>query len=482
MRKSAAFVVLAFAAALLASACGGGKEADGGHYENAELGFAFDYPDHWEQVKEPLRAAEEIGEADTLATVLLGRLVEDPLHVEGMGLTVNRLRVSIPEEDLEEALLELDALIAQLMGQAGGAIAEADWTELGGVMARRYFLNFPHPVGVPMTSEKVVTFRGDLQFELDCQAVADRFQEVRPGCQDIYESFEFTSSPEGQPAATAAHTEAATSTPGAPAIGKIAFHSDRDGNFEIYVMNADGAGQTNLTNDPAGDNFPAWSPDGSRIAFHSDRDGNFEIYVMNADGSGLGNLTNNPADDAYAAWSPDGTRIAFSSDRDGNFEIYLMNADGTGLARLTDNAAEDSPPRWSPDGTRIAFVSDRDGNTEIYVMNADGTGLARLTDNPAEDSLPSWSPDGTRIVFHSDRDGNTEIYVMNADGSGQARLTNNAAIDGFPAWSPDGERIVFVSDRDGNFEIYVMVADGTGLARLTDNADRDNVPVWSPVP
>ncbi len=88
------------------------------------------------------------------------------------------------------------------------------------------------------------------------------------------------------------------------AMGQIAFVSRRDGNSEIYVMNADGSGQTNLTNNPASDTFPAWSPDGSRIAFTSDRDGNQEIYVMNADGSGQTPLTNNPETDNSPVWSP----------------------------------------------------------------------------------------------------------------------------------------------------------------------------------
>jgi Tol biopolymer transport system component len=91
----------------------------------------------------------------------------------------------------------------------------------------------------------------------------------------------------------------------APAAGKIAFASDRDGNIEVYVMNDDGSGQINLTNNPAEDFVPAWSPDGSRIAFMSVRDGNGEVYVMNADGSGQTNLTNSPAGaDGFPAWSP----------------------------------------------------------------------------------------------------------------------------------------------------------------------------------
>jgi hypothetical protein len=173
-----------------------------------------------------------------------------------------------------------------------------------------------------------------------------------------------------------------------------------------------------------------------RIAFTSNRDGNWEIYVMNADGSGVTRLTNNPAEDDLPSWSPDGRRIAFASNRDGNREIYVMNADGSGQINLTNNPAYDGVPSWSPDGRRIAFVSNRDGNREIYVMNADGSGQINLTNNPAYDDLPSWSLDGRRIAFVSNRDGNREIYVMNADGSGVTRLTNNPAWDEWPAWSP----------------------------------------------
>ena len=256
-----------------------------------------------------------------------------------------------------------------------------------------------------------------------------------------------------------------------PDGGRIAFESTRDGNWEIYVMNADGTGVVRLTDDDAWDRSPAWSPDGGRIAFGSDRDGNQEIYVMNADGTGVVRLTDNRASDYNPAWSPDGGRIAFGSDRDGNWEIYVMNADGTGVVRLTNNTAVDYFPTWSPDGGRIAFGSDRDGNREIYVMNADGTGVVRLTDNEAWDGYPAWSPDGGRIAFDSDRDGNREIYVMNAAGTGVVRLTDNEAWDGSPAWSPDGGRIAFGSDRDGNWEIYVMnVAGAGGGPSTTDKA------------
>ena len=261
---------------------------------------------------------------------------------------------------------------------------------------------------------------------------------------------------------------------------RIALYSFRDANAEIYVMNADGSGQTRLTVNSTDDIGPRWSPDGRRIAFESHRDGNWEIYVMNADGSGQARLTDNSADDADPRWSPDGRRIAFESHRDGNWEIYVMNADGSGQTRLTDNSAVDAEPRWSPDGRRITFESYLYGNWEIYVMNADGSGQMRLTDNLVSDVGPRWSPDGPRIAFESDRDGNREIYVMNADGSGQTRLTDSSTVDAEPRWSPDGRLIAFYSDRDGNSEIYVMNADGSGQKRLTANSAGDFYPTWSP--
>ena len=181
-----------------------------------------------------------------------------------------------------------------------------------------------------------------------------------------------------------------------------------------------------------------------QIAFYSTRDGNQEIYVMNAaDGSNQTRLTTVNANDSDPSWSPDRTKIAFESDRDGNANIYVMNADGSNQTRLTDDLADDSNPRWSPDGTKIAFNTNRDSteqenfeNQEIYVMNAaDGSNQTRLTYNDVQDTGSTWSPNGTKIAFASDIDGNPEIYLMNAaDGTGQTRLTNNTAAEGEPDW------------------------------------------------
>ena len=188
----------------------------------------------------------------------------------------------------------------------------------------------------------------------------------------------------------------------------------------------------------------------TKIAFASNRDGNFEIYIMNADGSNQTNLTSDPANDEYPSWSPDGKRIAYSSMKKLNTDVYIINADGSGRIRLTDNPAFEAFPSWSPDGKKIAFTSERDGNVDIYIMNADGSNQTRLTDNPAADVKPQWSPDGKKIAFYSLRNDvppkkderqwwyemNAEIYIMNADGSEQKNITNNPAYDGYPSWSP----------------------------------------------
>ena len=259
------------------------------------------------------------------------------------------------------------------------------------------------------------------------------------------------------------------------AQAQIAFVSKRDGNFEIYVMGADGGNPQRLTNNPANDLSPSWSPDGKRIAFISDRDGHpdrapgwftSEIYVMDADGGNPQNLTNHPSDDRSPSWSPDGTRIVFQSyrdnDRNHNIEIYVINADGSNLQRLTNNLAADEAPAWSPDGEQIVFESAREGHfidldenitSEIYVMDADGGNQRRLTENRNNDEDPVWSPDGKRIAFAADRKGDFEkidIYVMDADGGNQQKLTNNRVWDSSPSWSPDSQRIVFNSNRDGN--------------------------------
>jgi WD40 repeat protein len=267
----------------------------------------------------------------------------------------------------------------------------------------------------------------------------------------------------------------------------LAFSATRNGNGDIYLLNIDAAlagpdpvAVTRLTTDPASDFDSTWSPDGKQIAFRSQRDGNDEIYVMNADGTCQRNLTNDPINDWSPAWSPDGTHIAFARffDRNQFTDVAVINVDGTGLQRLTTASGE--YPTWSPDATRIAFATARDGNYEIYVMNADGSDQQRLTNNPAYDMSPAWSPDGTHIAFDTQRDHfppaevgigpEFEIHFINLDGSADTRLTKNTQEDRFPDW---GSRDTIVFTENG--QLIVMRLDGSGLVQRIGNG---TFPAW----
>ena len=202
-----------------------------------------------------------------------------------------------------------------------------------------------------------------------------------------------------------------------------------------------------------------WSPDGNWIAFSDRRNGNSEIFVVRPDGSQLQNLTNNPAIDRGPAWSPDGRHLVFARvDPSGTVQLHLMNADGSDAHPLTARLGWEGDPRWFPDGTRILFCCDRTdspGNMlDICQIKADGSEERRVLFHRDHDVQPAVSPDGKLIAFVSHADGNDEIYVMNSDGSWLVRLTRNPAQDGWPRWSPDGKKLMFISNRGGKYAIH----------------------------
>jgi Tol biopolymer transport system component len=171
--------------------------------------------------------------------------------------------------------------------------------------------------------------------------------------------------------------------------GEVVAFAVRQGDWQgIWTRNPDGVNELRITRTP--DYSPIWSPDSSKLAFLSTRDGNPELYVMDADGSDQLRLTETDAPEYQVSWSPDGRRLLFVSERDGNPEIYVTDLDGFNQRRLTFNSARDDQPVWSPDGKRIAFVSYLDGDAEIYVMAADGSNQSRVTSNTAQDTSPSW--------------------------------------------------------------------------------------------
>ena len=285
-------------------------------------------------------------------------------------------------------------------------------------------------------------------------------------------------------------TISASNTLASDHIPQIAFTSTRDGNAEIYVMNADGNNPIRLTHHPAEDAHPSWSPDGRRIAFISNRNGgNYQIYVMDSNGKNLRRLAQGVRD-WFPAWSPDGQTIAFERVGDDGLrsKIHVVSPDGTNLQRLgAEILSDDRHPTWSPDSQRIAFVSWReDEGPEIYVMDANGKSRKRITNNSENERGPSWSPDGSKIAFWSSENEDTVIAVMDADGTNRRNLTNEVW-DGFsvwdtdPAWSPDGRMIAYRSHtidlNEG--EIHLMTTDGEHLGRLANlHKGGDGHPDW----
>src|SRR5262245_12758365 len=258
------------------------------------------------------------------------------------------------------------------------------------------------------------------------------------------------------------------------------------GSTELYVTNVDGTGQVRLTNSPGneggpiaidlddndGESIPSWSPDGTKIAFASNRDGNWEIYVVNADGSGLHRLTNNSATDLRPRWSPDGTKIAFQTNRDGNQEIYSMNPDGSAQTNLTNNPADDVLYDWISIPQTYARPK---GATpfKTYLVPAYKACTAPNRTHGAPLAFPSCAPP---------QQASDLLTIGTADSNGKPTTSVDSVrydvIPGNPA-TPADEADVAIQVAMRDIRNKSDLSDYTGDLRVTANlriTDRDNTP------
>ncbi len=274
-----------------------------------------------------------------------------------------------------------------------------------------------------------------------------------------------------------------------PLTGKIAFQSNRQGNFDIWRLDLSDMKLQQLTSATSRDIEPSWSPDGQQIVFASSRDdpNNLQLYVMNADGTQQHRLFPKVQkwDNWFPAWSPNGKKILYQSNRNvrkNGFDLYVVNSDGSNEVQLTHTAADESHATWSPDGTQIAYDSNKAGNSDIWIMNADGSSPHQLTTNPNGDGFPRWSPDGQRILFVSDREGYQRLFIMDRDGKNVHRLSPNLpADDSMPNWALNGKAVVFTSNRaNKDWELYIMSVVSKKWQRLTIDFPliMDRYPAW----
>jgi TolB protein len=262
-------------------------------------------------------------------------------------------------------------------------------------------------------------------------------------------------------------------------------------------MDVDGSNQTNLTDDPHSDFDPVVSPDGKKIAFTSDRDDIYGIYIMNADGSDVKRVIPREMRGSSPAFSPDGEKIVFSSvDTSGiiNTDIFIINVDGTGLKRLTKTEnADERNPRFHPDGETVIYSLNaltEDGYIgEIFTMNEDGSCQERLTYgeeielSPGDvqrigSGYPVYFPNAQRIAFWSSDLYEDGIYIMDADATDRERLTWDGC---YSAVSPDRTKIAYDPGYLRTREIYLINIDGTGNTRLTVNTVPDSNPSFGPM-
>jgi TolB protein len=256
---------------------------------------------------------------------------------------------------------------------------------------------------------------------------------------------------------------------------KIAFVSNRDGNYELYMMDYDGAGQTRLTFNKVTDYCPTWSPDGAHIAYTSYQQQTAGLFILDVY-EGKRTAVSLRGENFSPAWSPEGKKLAFSSSAEGNAEIYVADIEFEPtrvgkIRRLTFNPGIDTAPTWSPNGREIAFTSDRGGTPQIYIMDVDGSNVRRISMGANWNDSPAWSPTGDRIVYVARVDNFFDLYVHNIRTASFQKLTETNARNDSPSWSPDGRHIVFTSTMKGGTQLWAMDADGANLRQLTSQGD-----------
>jgi TolB protein len=270
---------------------------------------------------------------------------------------------------------------------------------------------------------------------------------------------------------------------------KVFYHSDADGDFDIYLLAADGLSQpSNNVSQGNGsqDVMPSYSPDQQWLAWTTNRDilGGWEIYVANADGSQTQRLTYNSGADQNAVWGP-ASLIAWESNRDGNWNLYMADVSTDGLpVQLTDDPFNDINPFWFSTGgcdvpgeQQLVFQSDRDGDWELYLLNVETLELTQLTDNDVADVQPIVSPDGSNIAsLQENEDGVYDLMIMDTDTLSARKLAEVGTDIAGQAFSPDGNYVAFDADVDGDYDLFAVDVANGQIKAVTNNDADDRAP------
>lgn len=275
--------------------------------------------------------------------------------------------------------------------------------------------------------------------------------------------------------------------PLSPFSGKIIFHSNVDGDNEIYLLTSEKL--VKLTDNQWNDEYPVWSPDGSKIAYTADPKGNYDIFIMEADGSGIRAVTTSPKDETEPSWYPDGEKLNFTEEGRkllrSHPKIFIIDLE-TGKQRrlLPEYSKAHGISRVSPAGEIITFTGKPGfGGWDVGVFNINSKEINFL-DEGGKSCRARFSPDSKKLAYVSSKaDGKGDIWIMDSDGDNKKRVTyRDDTYDYFPTWSPDGRFIAFNSsqqhDLKGDWKLFIIELETSKILPVFDSPGNDVFPDW----
>jgi len=239
---------------------------------------------------------------------------------------------------------------------------------------------------------------------------------------------------------------------------------------EKYTIEAEGKNEAEvygkrLTGNAEFNTNPVFSPNGQRIAFISDRNAYYDLFVMNVDGTGqrsvlhsrIGRSLDVIHPEGHAlSWSPDGEKIVLVGEKNERDFLCLVDLRKGKVKKLRLPLEVLKSPCFSHNGDKIVFVGMEGGINNLYIVDTNGKNLSKLTDDESDDDYPVFSPDDKKIVYVSEREKQKDLFLFNLETFAISRLTSTPGDEIDPSWSPDGENIIYIADYEGIYNIYGM--------------------------